>query len=384
MENRCKKYKPVNNIIDEYCKMVLTPHKGILELKAYTNSSRTTKPKPYKIELMRNEGPLGASPKVFDAIANINKKAISLYSDIEYSELRHAIGSVHNLDPNKIVCGAGSDEILGLLVRAYVEIGDDVIYNEHAFSMYQIYTLANGGRPIIVPKQNGYIDIDATIAAVTERTKVVILANPDNPTGTYLTKSELIRLRENLPTDVLLIIDSAYAEFAKHLEDYSAGEELVDEYENTVMSRTFSKAYGLAGLRLGWSYAPAHITNILNKLRTPFNISSITEVAGIAAVQDQDFLRKALDYNSKWLNKMSEHFQGLGLELLDSVTNFLYITFPTDNPDKTADAVYNELRKRDILVRELKNYGLNDVLRINVGTEDEMKTLFAEMSDIMS
>lgn len=364
--------------------MALTPHQGILELKAYTNTSSTIKPKPYKIELMRNEGPLGASPKVFDAIANINKRAISLYSDLEYRELRNAIGTAHNLDPHKIVCGAGSDEILGILVRAYVEIGDDVIYNEHAFSMYQVYTLSNGGRPIIVPKQSGYIDIDATIAAVTEKTKVVLIANPDNPTGTYLTKDELVRLRENLPTDVLLIIDSAYAEFAEHVEDYSAGAELVDEYENTVMTRTFSKAYGLAGLRLGWSYAPAHITNILNKLRTPFNISSITEVAGIAAVQDQAFLRKALDYNRKWLNKMTEHFQGLGLEVLDSVANFIYVTFPTDDPNKTADAIYNELKKRDILVRELKNYGLNDVLRINVGTEDEMKTLFAEMSDIMS
>jgi histidinol-phosphate aminotransferase len=364
--------------------MALTPHQGILELKAYTNTSNTTKPKPYKIELMRNEGPLGASPKVFEAIAKAHERTVSLYSDIEYSELRHAIGSAHKLDPNKIVCGAGSDEILGLLVRAYVEIGDDVIYNEHAFSMYQVYTLSNGGRPIIVPKQDGYIDIDATIAAVTDRTKVVILANPDNPTGTYLSKSELARLRENLPTDVLLIIDSAYAEFAEHIEDYSAGTEIVDEYENTVMTRTFSKAYGMAGLRLGWSYAPANITNILNKLRTPFNISSITEIAGIAAVQDQDFLRKAIDYNSKWLKKMTEHFQGLGLELYDSVTNFLYITFPTDNPAKTADAVYNELKKRDILVRELKNYGLNDVLRINVGKEEEMKTLFAEMSDIMS
>ncbi|MCP4395602.1 MAG: histidinol-phosphate transaminase [Alphaproteobacteria bacterium] len=363
--------------------MILTPHKGILELKAYNNNKSTEKPKTYKIELLRNEGPLGASPKAIDAIKNIHHDVIRTYSDLGYGELREAIAGAHNLNPSNIVCGAGSDELLGLLMQAYVESGDDVVYNEQAFVMYQIYTLANGGRPITVPKHQGYIDVDATIAAVTEKTKIVILANPDNPTGTYLPKSELIRLRENLPTDVLLIIDSAYAEFANHIENYSAGAELVDTYENTVMTRTFSKAYGLAGLRLGWSYAPANISSILNRLRNPFNISSITEAAGIAAVSDHEFLQKSLDYNKKWLAKMSEHFKGLGLELSNSVANFVYITFPENNPNKTADTIYNELKNRDILVRELKNYGLDNVLRINVGIESEMETLFAEMTDIM-
>ncbi|MGE0232556.1 MAG: histidinol-phosphate transaminase [Flavobacteriaceae bacterium] len=318
-------------------------------------------------KLSSNETPLGASPKAVAAFTAAGAH-LELYPDGSSSVLRQAIGQRYGLDPARIVCGAGSDELLNLLAHAYLGPGDEAIFTEHGFLVYKIATLAAGGEPVVVPETNLTADVDAILAAVGERTRIVFIANPNNPTGTYLPIGEIRRLHEGLPRRVLLVLDAAYAEYVRR-NDYESGIELVASYPNVVMTRTFSKIYGLAALRIGWAYCPEGVADALNRIRGPFNLSGPAIAAGAAAIADEPFVQTAVEHNGRWLEWLTREITALGLEVTPSVGNFLLVHFPGETGRTAADADV-ALVARGIYLRRLDAYGLPGALRLSVGTEE--------------
>jgi histidinol-phosphate aminotransferase len=301
------------------------------------------------------------------------------YPDGHAMGLRRALATRHGLDADLIVCGAGSDELLQLLVRGYVGPGDEVLYSRHGFLVYPIAAKASGAIPVAADEVDLTASVDHLLAAVTERTRIVFIANPNNPTGTYLSAVEMKRLRDGLPDQILLVIDSAYAEFVGR-NDYSAGVELVEAGDNVVMTRTFSKIYGMGGLRLGWAYCPPAVADVLNRIRGPFNVSSAAIAAGQAAVEDSDFIDLAQRHNSYWREWFAEKLGGLGLVAVPSVANFVLVRFPsgTGRDAVAADAF---LRGKGIIVRAMGSYGLPEYLRITIGRDDEMLAVVAALSE---
>lgn len=331
------------------------------------------------IKLSSNETPLGPSPKAVAAFKGADD--LARYPDGSARALREAIASAYGLNPERIVCGAGSDEILNLLASAYLGPGDEAIYTEHGFLVYRIAILANGATPVIAPETDCRADVDNILALVTERTKIVFLANPNNPTGTYLPFDELQRLRKGLPENVLLVIDAAYAEYVRR-NDYETGLELVATTDNTVMTRTFSKVYGLAALRLGWCYAPGAIADVLNRIRGPFNVSGPAIAAGVAAIQDTAHMEKAVAHNDQWLPWLMEKVSALGLEVTPSVANFILIHFPDEAGRRAADADA-VLKEKGIILRRVTGYGFPNALRMTVGTAEENRKAVAALESFM-
>lgn len=353
---------------------------GVMEIAPYIGGKSKAKSGVRVVKLSSNESPLGASPlaqKAYaEAAANLHR-----YPDGTAALLREAIGVVHKIDPERIICGNGSDELIGLLVHAYAGAGDEVLYSEHGFLMYKIYAQAAGATPVTAKEKNLRTDVDALLASVTPRTKIVFVANPNNPTGSYISKTEMKRLRDGLPANVLLAIDGAYAEYATHIADYSAGHELVESTENTVMLRTFSKIYGLSALRIGWGYAPAAIIDALNRIRSPFNVSSPAIAAGAAAVRDTAFTEKVRAFNAEWLAWFAKALSDLGLKVHPSITNFVLVEFPRG---KHSSANANQfLMERGLIPREVANYGLPECLRITIGLEEDNRAVVAALSDFL-
>ncbi|MBY0431166.1 MAG: aminotransferase class I/II-fold pyridoxal phosphate-dependent enzyme, partial [Rhodospirillales bacterium] len=297
------------------------------------------------------------------------------------TELRAALASQYGLDAGRIVCGAGSDELLGMLCRAYAGPGDEVLYSRHGFLMYPIAAKSCGAVPVAADETGLTANVDNLLAKVGERTKIVFLANPNNPTGTFLPAEEVKRLRDGLPAHVLLVIDAAYAEFVTR-NDYSAGVELVEAGDNTVMTRTFSKIHALGGLRLGWAYCPENVAGVLNRVRNPFNVSSAALAAGLAALKDGTYTELTRAHNDHWLSWTAGKIQALGLTVVPSVCNFVLVRFPEGARDaKSADAF---LRSRGLIVRAMGAYGLSDSLRITIGRDDEMQDLVAALAEFMA
>jgi histidinol-phosphate aminotransferase len=330
------------------------------------------------IKLSSNESAFGPSPKAMKAITDMAQK-IHRYPDGGCIELRAALGKKNNIHPDNIVCGSGSDEIIAFLCTAFVGQGDEVLYNRHGFLMYGISAQVNGGKAVLAPEQNLRADVDALLAAVAPKTKILFIANPNNPTGSYLPKSDIRRLREKLPAHIILVLDAAYAEFVT-ADDYSAGHELVDEFDNIVVTRTFSKIYGMGGVRLGWGHCSTKITDVLNRVRGPFNVSSIAQVAGIAALDDDEFVARAIAHNTQWMNWSTETLSALGLTVYPSVGNFFLVDFET--PDK-AEACRLFMKDRGILVRQMGAYGLGQCLRISIGTGEEMELACAAIKEYL-
>jgi histidinol-phosphate aminotransferase len=330
-------------------------------------------------KLSSNETPLGPSPKALAAIRTFDQ--LELYPDGAATKLREAIAARYGLDPNRIVCGTGSDELLSLITNAYVGPGDEGIFTEHGFLVYRIAIQAAGGTPVVAPEKDLRTDVDAILAKVTDRTKIVFLANPNNPTGTYIPFDEVKRLHAALPPHVLLVLDAAYAEYVRR-NDYESGLELVATSENVVMTRTFSKIYGLANLRLGWMVAPAHIADAINRIRGPFNVSGPAMAAGIAAIQDEAHIAKAIEHNEQWLAWLTREIQALGLKVTPSVGNFLLIHFPQEagRTAKDADAF---LTARGLILRQVAAYGLPDALRLTVGDEEANGLVVSALRDFM-
>jgi histidinol-phosphate aminotransferase len=301
------------------------PRAGVLEIEAYV-PGKSTAPGAAKVhKLSSNETPLGPSPKALDAF-HAAAANLELYPDGSSTKLRVAIARRFGLDAERIVCGNGSDDLLHLLAGAYVGPGDEGIFTEHGFLVYKIAILAAGGTPVVAREVDHTANVDEILRRVTPRTKLVFIANPNNPTGTYLPFEEIRRLHANLSPRTLLVLDGAYAEYVRP-NDYSSGLELASTYENVVMTRTFSKIHGLAGLRIGWCYAPKHVCDALNRIRGPFNLNSAALAAGIAAIEDAAHVESARAHNAKWLDWLSAEISALGFRVTPSVANFIMIHF---------------------------------------------------------
>ena len=348
------------------------PRPGILDIAPYVGGASKAPGAARIIKLSSNEGAFGPSPKAIEAY-RAAAATIHRYPDGHADALREALARRHGLDPARIVCGAGSDDLLILLVRCYAGPGDEVVYNRHGFLIYPIATQSVGATPVAVPERDLKADVDALLAAVTPRTKLVMLANPNNPTGSYLSTQELRRLHAGLPPHVLLVIDSAYAEYVVR-NDYSPGAAMVAEFDNVVMTRTFSKIYGLASLRLGWAYCPPPVADVLNRVRGPFNVSTPAMQAGLAALEDEGFIESSRQHNETWRNWLAGELTQLGLHVEPSVANFVLVKFP-GNGKHSVDAAFEALMKDGIITRKVASYGLPQHLRITIGREDEMRLL---------
>ena len=356
------------------------PRPGVLDIAPYVPGKSKAPGVARVFKLSSNESPLGPSPK---AVAAYQAAAARLqdYPDGDVTELRAAIGRAFGLDPARILCGAGSDDLLNLLAHAYLRDGDEVIYSAHGFLMYPIYALSHGAKPIAVPEKDYTADVDAMLAAVTPRTRIVFLANPNNPTGTYVPFDAIKRLQRKLPPHVILVLDAAYAEYVQR-NDYEAGIELVATCENVVMCRTYSKVHGLAAVRLGWMYGPAHIVEALNRVRNPFNVNTPAMKAGIAAIEDTAHVQNSVAHNARWLAWLTEEIGRLGLKVTPSVANFVLIHFPESKGRTAADADAF-LTKRGLILRRVSGYGLPNALRLTVGTEEANHLVVAALKDFV-
>jgi histidinol-phosphate aminotransferase len=357
-----------------------TPRPGILDIEPYVGGKSTLDGHTKVIKLASNESALGPSPRAVEALRKA-AETMHRYPDGGSLALREAIGKRFGLDPARIVCGTGSDELISLMCRAYCGPGDEVLYSKYGFLMYPIAALASGAKPVDAPEKNFRMDVDALLARANARTKLCFVANPNNPTGTYVTAAELKRLREGLPTGCVLVVDAAYSEYVTR-NDYSSGQELVDAGDDTVMLRTFSKIFALGGLRIGWGYFPPVIADVMNRIRGVFNISAPAQAAALAALEDLSFQDKSRAHNDMWMPWLSEQMKGLGLDVIPSVANFVTIGFPSEGA-KTAQAANAFLNSRGIIPRMLKNYHMPDHLRITVGTEPEMRAVVAALADFV-
>jgi histidinol-phosphate aminotransferase len=356
------------------------PRPGVLEIEAYVPGKSAAAGVAKIHKLSSNETPLGPSPKAMAAVREAGH--LELYPDGSATALREAIAGRYGLDPNRIVCGSGSDELLSLIANAYVSPGDEGIFTAHGFLVYRIAILAAGGVPVVAEERDYRAEVDAILAKVTPKTKIVFLANPNNPTGTYIPFDEVKRLHAALPPHVLLVLDAAYAEYVRR-NDYASGLELVATAENVVMTRTFSKIYGLANLRLGWMVAPAHIVDAVNRIRGPFNVNGLAIAAGIAAIADETHLAKALEHNDRWLAWLTREIESLGLKVTPSVGNFLLIHFPNE-PGRTAKDADAFLTARGLILRRVDAYGLPHALRLTIGQEEANRLVVSGLKDFLA
>ena len=377
-----------------------TPKKGISEISPYVGGKSKAEGAARVIKLSSNENPWGPSPKAAAAYA-AEASQLHRYPDGGHNSLREAIARVQNLPASQLICGAGSDELIGMLVHAYAGAGDEVLFTQHGFLMYKIYTLSNGATPVTAPEKNLHTDVDALLAAVTHATKIVFVANPNNPTGTVIAFSEIRRLRAGLREDIILGLDAAYAEYLENSSlrgaagnaaiqttedssaedsarwiatasprndvfDYEDGISLVKENTNTVVFHTFSKIYGLPALRLGWAFAPAHIIDVMNRVRSPFNVNTPALAAGVVAMEDQAYVADMRAKNVVELARVRAAITQLGYETVPSVANFILVKFGAQVPHVNA-----HLAAHGLTVREVAGYGLPEYLRISIGTTEE-------------
>ncbi len=350
----------------------LKPRPGVLAVDPYVPGRSKLAGDGPVIKLSSNETPLGPSPHAVEAFRDAAHR-LDRYPDGSYTSLREALGAFYGLNPAHILCGNGSDEIFHVLSQAYLGPGDEAIYTEHGFLVYRIAILAAGAEPVIAPERNLTADVDAILQRVTPRTRAVFIANPNNPTGTYLSYDEVHRLRSALPENVLLILDGAYAEYVT-ANDYEAGIELVATTPNTIMTRTFSKIYGLAAARVGWAYAPAPIADAINRIRSPFNLAQPSVEAAIAALEDKEHIAHAKAHNQLWRDRLTRELREIGYDVPDSAANFVLIPFETE-PGRTAQDADAHLCAKRIILRQVGAYKLPHALRMTVGLDHENRAV---------
>jgi histidinol-phosphate aminotransferase len=356
------------------------PKPGILEIEPYVAGRVPSLEEQPAFKLSSNESALGASPRAIAAYEAVRNDLAS-YPDGGAVRLRAAIAELHGLNAERIVCGSGSEELLSLIARAYVRPGDEVLFTEHAFIVYRIAALSSSAVPVAVPEVNLRADIDAIQAKVTPHTRLVYIANPNNPTGSCLSTQDVKRLHAGLPDNVLLVIDAAYAEYVQR-NDYDPGIELASRFDNVVMTRTFSKLYGLAGLRVGWAYCPPSVADTLNRVRGPFNVTAAAQAAATAALSDTDHVARSVVHNAEWKSWLVQKIRAVGLEADEGEGNFLLVRFPGEVPHdaKSADAF---LIGRGFILRQVANYGLPHCLRLTIGTEEANRGLAGALADFM-
>ena len=351
--------------------MPLIPRPGLDRIRPYQPGQTPMGGGGTGIKLSANESALGPSPKALAAFKD-TAGVVERYPDSNAVAVRTAIAEHYGLNAQQILMGIGSDELLSVLVRAYAGPGDEVLYPTATFSMYRIYTLSAGADVVQAPDNRYTADVDTLLAAVTERTKVVIVANPNNPTGTYLTVSEMERLRGGLRDDILLIIDAAYAEYVTK-PDYDPGVALVEATANTAMTRTFSKVHGLASIRLGWCYTHPDIVSVIGRIRSPFNVSMPAQLAGVAAISDKAHMDHVVTHTAKWHGIATQRLAALGLEVTGTEGNFVCVGFPDEDGRRAKDC-YEYLRQKNIMTRDMAMFGLPNHLRITIGLDEEMDT----------
>lgn len=341
---------------------MITPQPGIMDIALYQGGASHVAGQANALKLSSNENPFGPSPlaiKAYEAEA----RALHRYPSADHAELRGAIGEVYGLDPERIICGAGSDEIIAFLCQAYAGPGTEVIHTEHGFAMYRISALAAGATPVEVKEHERVTDVDAILKACSDKTRLVFLANPNNPTGTMIGPAGIARLADSIPPQALLVLDGAYAEY---VEGYDGGAAMVDARQNVVMTRTFSKIYGLGGLRIGWGYGPAHVIDVLGRVRGPFNLSNAGLAAAEAAVRDVAYVDHCRTENARWRTWMADALAELGVPSDVSLANFILARFTSR---QEAEACDDHLKSQGLIVRRVAGYNLPTCLRITVGDE---------------
>ncbi|PRY92403.1 histidinol-phosphate transaminase [Donghicola tyrosinivorans] len=338
------------------------PQPGILDIALYQGGASSAPGVSNVVKLSSNENPFGPSEAAVKAVA-VAAHQMHRYPEIDGASLRAALAAHYDLDADRIALGVGSDEILSNICNGYAGPGDEVIYTEHGFSMYRICALASGATPVVVPENQRVVDVDNILAACTDKTRVIFVTNPGNPTGTFIPVSELERLADAMPAQAVLVIDGAYEEYA---EGYEGGAELAASRPNVVMTRTFSKLFGLGGMRVGWAYADRAIIDVLNRLRNPFNLSTIAIEAAKAALADTAHTKRCLTENARLRAWLSGALEAHGVMSDRSGANFVLARF--DDEDE-ANACEDYLRSQGLLVRRVAGYGLPNCLRITVGDE---------------
>ena len=340
----------------------IKPQPGIMDIALYVSGESTLAGRKDVLKLSSNENPYGPSDKAKAAFVR-TAQALHRYPSTDHAALRAAIAEVRGLDAERIICGVGSDEVLQFIAQAYAGKGDEVIYTEHGFSMYPILAKSVGAKPVEVGETDRVVDVDKILAACGPKTKIVFIANPANPTGTMIPEKEVRRLADSLPAQAILVLDGAYAEF---VDGYDGGASLVERSDNIVMTRTFSKIYGLGGLRIGWGYGPKAIIDVLNRVRQPFNLSETQLATAEAAIRDVDFTDKCRTENARWREWLVKQLRELGLEADTSTANFVLARFASAQEAEGCDA---HLKSEGIIVRRVAGYKLPNCLRITVGDE---------------
>lgn len=349
------------------------PRPEILTIEPYVGGESKAPGQNRTIKLSSNEGAFGVPPGAEAAAAALSGE-LHRYPDGGALALRQAIGAKFGLDPARIVCGAGSDDLIYQLCLAYGGAGTDLIMSRHGFSIYAIAGAYAGCRVVRTAERALTADVDAMLAAVGPATRLVFLANPNNPTGSLVKDAELRRLRAGLPPDVLLVLDAAYAEYVER-PDYDPGVRLVDAGDNVVMTRTFSKIFGLGGARVGWCYAPPGVVDVLNRVRAPFNVGLAAQAAAIAALAEPGWVESGRAHNTRWRAWLTERLQAAGVAVWPSEGNFVLADYGTAAAADAADAAF---KTRGVVVRKMGSYDLPHCLRITIGTEEECR-LVAEI-----
>jgi histidinol-phosphate aminotransferase len=357
------------------------PKPYISAIHAYTPGKAKADDGRVLIKLSANENPLGCSPQASEALAG-QRDTMSRYPDPASNALREALASTYGLDSAQIVCGTGSDELLNLIAAGYAGLGDEIIHVNYGFVVYEIATRKVGAEVVMAPDKDYGTDVDALLAMVTPKTRLVFLANPNNPTGTLMSAEQIERLHAELPKDCIFVLDQAYGEY---LEDDGPGAfDLARSHENVLITRTFSKIYGLAAERIGWAYGAPHLIDTLNRIRGPFNVTTAGQAAAIAALADTDFVERSRAHNTLWRDWMISEVASLsnyGLRAVPSAANFVLVLF---EGNCSAEIANRELIEAGYVVRHLPNQGLGHALRITIGTKEENEGLMAALRAILA
>ena len=356
------------------------PNSHLSDLKSYKGGESKLSGIDTIFKLSSNENPFGPSKLVIESY-NEAINDITVYPDPSNNELIKKLSDFYSLNFERIVCGCGSDELLHLLARAYLSGNDEAIVSENCFAVYPLAIKASGARVVRAREINFETQINSILDLVNNATKMVFLANPNNPTGSIIPYEDILELQKKLPSNILLVLDEAYAEYVKG-ENYKNYFDLVDNNHNVVVTRTFSKVYGLAGLRVGWAYCPPEVVEILNRLRIPFSVNSSAQRVAIAALDDQNHVTKSVRHNALWLSKMEEELKSLGFSVFPSNCNFLLIEVTSDLGFNAND-VYEFLCSEGIIVRQMNEYNLPNYLRITIGTEKANKLIISSLSEFM-
>ncbi|HEY2050682.1 MAG TPA: histidinol-phosphate transaminase [Caulobacteraceae bacterium] len=356
------------------------PRPGILDITPYKPGRATAEGVQNPVKLSANENILGCSPMAKAAVAAVMED-LATYPDGRGNELRATVAERYRIEPERIILGCGTDEIFAMLAQTYLQAGDNIVQGEYGFGAYAIAARANEAEVRLAPERNYRIDVDALLAEVDERTRLIFIANPANPTGTILPAAEVERLHAGLPPDVMLVLDGAYSEFCRD-PAFNDGLELARHAANVVVTHTFSKIHGLAALRVGWAYAPTATADAVDRLRLPFNTSVLGQAAAIAALADEEFAARSLAHVEQWRPWLTQQLGGLGLEVVPSFANFIMAGFPT-TPGRSAAEAEAFLASRGLLVRGVAGYGLPNHLRVTIGLEEHNRALIEALGEFL-